>query len=121
MHSIAPSPQNPVDLTYDPFAVVHGNDDLLTVRTAFSSGTYVIAVYGELDVSTVGDLRRHMLRAEASAAQEIVLDLSALHFMDSSGVRLLHEAHMRSRADGHRLRLGMARLAPAARALDPPR
>lgn len=90
MSSTAPSPHD---------------GDLLTVRSCLSDGAYVIAVYGELDVSTVAEVREHLLRAEASDASEIVVDLSALHFMDSTGVHLLHEAHLRSRADGDRLRM----------------
>jgi anti-anti-sigma factor len=107
--STAPSSQEPIDLTSRRMAVIEGHrrsdDELLTVRTAFEEGTYLIAVYGELDISTVAELQRHLSSAEATDAREIVVDLSALHFMDSTGIRLLFEAHSRSRADGDRLRL----------------
>jgi anti-sigma B factor antagonist len=107
--STAPSPHDPADLTHGPFAVIQGGsrstDDLLTVRAAFADGTYLIAAYGELDISTVDQLRSYLVRAEASDALQIVIDLSALHFMDSTGISLLLEAHARSRADGGRLRL----------------
>jgi anti-anti-sigma factor len=86
-------------------AELSDSDDLLTIRTAFSQDTYVIAVYGELDVSTVPEVRRELIRAESTSASEIVIDLSALHFMDSTGVHLLVEAHSRSQSDGNRLRL----------------
>ncbi len=108
MSSTAPLPYHPTEVSYDPFAAARAGregDELLTVRTAFSEGTYVVAVYGELDLSTVAEVARELLRAEASSATEIVVDLSALHFMDSTGIRLLCEAHARSRADGDRLRL----------------
>lgn len=109
MSSTVPSPHDPIDLTYDPFARFRRGlqpvDDLLTVRTAFSEDTYVLALYGELDLSTVGEVSRELVRAEATGASEIVIDLSALHFMDSTGIQLLMEAHARSRADGDRLRL----------------
>jgi anti-anti-sigma factor len=119
--STAPSSHDPMDLMDDPFAVFGGGvravDDLLTVRTAFADGTYLVAAYGELDVSTVDELRRHLLRAEATDAREIVVDLSALHFMDSTGIRLLLEAHARSQANGGRL--GILRgSAPVHRAVE---
>jgi anti-sigma B factor antagonist len=104
----SPLPPNPMDSTHDGLVAVPvppRGDDLLTVRSAFSDGTYVIALYGELDLSTVAEVRRHILRAEATSAAEIVIDLSAVHFMDSTGITLLHEAHRRSQADGNRLRL----------------
>ena len=44
-------------------------------------------------------------RAEASDARQIVLDLSGLTFIDSSGVRMIVCANLRSRQDGDRLRL----------------
>ena len=46
-----------------------------------------------------------MDRAEASDAREIVLDLSNLAFLDSTGLRLVIHADARSRSDGNRLRL----------------
>jgi anti-sigma B factor antagonist len=102
----APSPHDPPDLSSQ-FAPLRGTaaNDLLTVRIAFSGDIYVVAVYGELDMSTEPKLRRELLHAEASGASEIVLDLSALHFIDSSGIKLLCDAHTRSQLDGGRLRL----------------
>jgi anti-anti-sigma factor len=77
----------------------------LTLRTAYRHGVYVVAPYGELDLATVPDLQRAMDRAEASDAREIVLDLSNLSFLDSTGLRLVIHADARSRSDGNRLRL----------------
>jgi anti-anti-sigma factor len=42
---------------------------------------------------------------EDSDALSIVLDLSALEFMDTTGVRLIIQADARSRADSNRLAL----------------
>jgi anti-sigma B factor antagonist len=78
-------------------------DDELCVRAARDEEVYVIALYGELDLATVADLQRELDRAEASDAGEIVVDLSALHFVDSTGIRALVEAH--GRDAGARLRL----------------
>ncbi len=48
-----------------------------------SGGTRVI-VRGALDISTADTFREQLLRALADG--EVVLDLSELHFMDSSGL-----------------------------------
>jgi anti-anti-sigma factor len=48
----------------------------------------VVAVHGELDLATVGELRARLdaLRAER---RPTVLDLDGLSFMDSTGIRLV--------------------------------
>ncbi len=77
----------------------------LTVRTAHQRGVFVVAPYGELDLATTADVQRELDRAERSDAAEIVLDLSNLTFIDSTGIRLVLHAHERSCADGDRLKL----------------
>ncbi len=76
-----------------------------TLRSCRKGLLHTIAVSGELDVATAEDLERAIRRAEASDALSIIVDLSGLRFIDSTGVRLLHEAHARSRADADRLAL----------------
>ena len=62
-----------------------------------------LRVEGDLELATAAIVERELLRAEATDAQAIVLDLSGLEFIDSTGVRLLVEACARSRADANRL------------------
>jgi anti-anti-sigma factor len=52
-----------------------------------SGGRAVISVTGELDIATIGSLGP-AVRAELRQGS-VVLDLSGLSFMDSSGVRLI--------------------------------
>lgn len=79
---------------------------LLTVRTSFDGeGTFCIELYGELDVSNVPHFERAMNEAEGTDARSIVIDLSALEFIDSIGIRALLAATRRSAASGFRLRL----------------
>jgi len=89
-----------------------GRFDFLEMRSERSDDRYVIALEGELDLDGVERVTEELERAEASDARQIVLDLSGLTFMDSSGVRLIVCANLRSRADGDRLRLirGSARV-----------
>lgn len=75
----------------------------LTIASARDGVTHTISVAGELDLATADAVQVALERAESSDAEAIVLDLSGLTFMDSTGVRLLVEAHARSQGDSNRL------------------
>lgn len=66
---------------------------------------HTISVQGELDLANADVLEHELIRVEGTDALSIVVDLSALTFIDSTGVRLLISAHARSRADSNRLTL----------------
>jgi anti-sigma B factor antagonist len=61
-----------------------------------------VAPRGELDIATVPPLDRALRRAHASS-DIVVLDLSGLEFVDSSGAHLLLDADRRIRDAGGRL------------------
>jgi anti-anti-sigma factor len=63
----------------------------------------VVAV-GELDIATVGALERAVLDLEDNG-QMIVLDLSGLSFIDSSGLRLVIDLNERYGGESDRLRV----------------
>lgn len=95
-----------------------GTDEaLLSIRSGRAGSTYVIALYGELDLSNVDQVKRTLAEAEATDVSDILVDLSALHFIDSTGISLLHEAHRVSSANGGRLRMLRAP-APVHRAIE---
>ena len=77
----------------------------LTLRSHREGGVYTIALTGEMDLSNAAEVERELLRAEDTDADTILVDLSGLQFMDSTGIRLLISADARSRADSGRLRL----------------
>jgi anti-sigma B factor antagonist len=77
----------------------------LTVCSERDGMLHTIRVQGELDLATADELERELIRVEGTDALSIILDLSGLQFIDSTGVRLLISAHARSRADSHRLAL----------------
>jgi anti-anti-sigma factor len=58
---------------------------------AGSAGERVIRLRGELDIDSAPDLQRALLRSRP-AQQRVVLDLSELKFMDSTGLRVLLRA-----------------------------
>ena len=52
-------------------------------------GTYLVNVYGELDLATVGDFDAALDRAFESGSPRIVIDLAELASIDSTGLRSL--------------------------------
>jgi anti-sigma B factor antagonist len=62
-----------------------------------------VALSGELDISSAPRLQDDLARVEADGPATIVLDLSGLAFMDSTGLRLLIGADARAREAGRRL------------------
>ena len=77
----------------------------LTIRSVREGAVHIVALTGELDLATADEVEKELARVEATDAESIVLDLSGLTFMDSTGVRLVVNAHTRSRADTNRLTL----------------
>jgi anti-sigma B factor antagonist len=63
-----------------------------------SPGQVVVAVAGEIDVSTAPDLERAL--ADAGAEKRVVLDLSECQFIDSSGLRTLLGARSAAESAG---------------------
>jgi anti-anti-sigma factor len=91
--------------------------DLLTLESEGVGHAVVIRPSRELDLSTTGTLDAALRRAMDADASEVVLDLSQLDFIDSSGLRLLVAAAERSRANGSRLRM-LRGSAPVERMLE---
>jgi anti-anti-sigma factor len=71
-------------------------------------GTAEVVLSGELDIATLDEAERRVQAAEAAGPPLLVIDLSSLTFVDSSGVRLALLADERARAAGRRVavRLG---------------
>ena len=72
------------------------------VRT--DEGAVVVAPRGEIDLGTVDEVRRAIERAHDSAST-LVIDLSGVGFLDTSGLRLVVEQHNRARDLGYSLKL----------------
>lgn len=76
---------------------------LLTSRN-LDRGT-LVGVAGELDATTTGQLDTYLEDRHPDGSLPLVLDLAALTFMDSSGLRLLINLHHRQDTHGGRLYL----------------
>ncbi len=79
-------------------------DHSFAVSVTADETVYLIEPSGELDLATAGELEAEIERAERSDASEIILDLSGLESIDSSGIWVLIRAARRSRMSGDRLR-----------------
>lgn len=77
---------------------------LLSFQTTVTGDVAVVALSGELDVAGA-DLLEHELARVAGdyASARLVLDLSGLEFMDSTGLRLVVLVDERERAQNRRL------------------
>jgi anti-anti-sigma factor len=80
----------------------------LEVTQMWESDRLVLALHGELDVDTLPAARDEVAAAEGLTPPVLVLDLSRLEYVDSSGVRLVLLAqHVADDANRHlAVRLG---------------
>jgi anti-sigma B factor antagonist len=76
--------------------------EILEVVSAGAGEQVTVSLKGELDLSTVAKVEEELRRVEASDATLLVLDLSGLTFLDSTGLRAVITADERARAQGRR-------------------
>jgi anti-sigma B factor antagonist len=67
----------------------------LAVERTSDAGVEVVLVEGELDIATAPRLISVLNRAVQEALRSLVVDLSDVNFMDSTGLALLINAHRR--------------------------
>ena len=75
--------------------------DEFGVTRSDRDGVIVLALSGELDVADVDRLAA--AAADIPAGASVMVDLTELRFMDSSGLRMLMNLDLRSRVEGWRL------------------
>jgi anti-sigma B factor antagonist len=81
----------------------------LSVGISKRGQTTVIVVAGELDIASAPLLQDAIERAREDDAENLVVDLRDLEFMDVSGLRILIRAHERADEAGGRLTLANVR------------
>jgi anti-sigma B factor antagonist len=77
----------------------------LRVYSHRDGSTYVLQLMGELGAAGVEAVEKELHRVEQTNVERILVDLSCLEFIDSSGIALLVRAHQRSVLDSDRLRM----------------
>jgi anti-sigma B factor antagonist len=78
---------------------------LLTIRSEREGPAHLIQVFGELDLATAFRLDAELGRIETGDAEQVLLDLSGLDFIDAAGVRVLVTATARFQSDSKRLHM----------------
>ena len=77
----------------------------MTVSTRNDPGCTIVAVTGDVDISTSPDLRAALAAVLAEDARALVIDLSAVRFIDSTGLGVLVGAYTSVRNANGRLAL----------------
>jgi anti-anti-sigma factor len=75
-------------------------DDDLSIRTSVEGTTATVAAEGEIDLSTVDELRNAVTTAADAGVDKLQLDLTEVEFIDSAGLGGLLELRstLRSRS-----------------------
>ena len=73
------------------------------IATSAWSGTTAVRLEGELDLAEEREVRDAIFEALARQPAELILDLSRLSFMDSSGIHVVAEAAHHSAEQGTHL------------------
>ena len=77
--------------------------EILDVSTEDRNGLVHVALVGELDLSSVAKVQEELRRVEAASPATLVVDLSKLTFLDSTGLRCIVTADERAREEGRRI------------------
>ena len=67
------------------------SDELATLRVRERGGIVMAVVEGEIDLSNAPGLLGELTAAVPNSARGLLLDLTALEFLDSSGVHMLYD------------------------------
>lgn len=77
----------------------------LVIESKTEADGIVLSLTGELDLTSAPIFERELRAAESANPGQLVIDLSGLEFMDSTGLRALLLARERAGGNGHRLKL----------------
>jgi anti-sigma B factor antagonist len=80
----------------------------VTVRISEAPGCTLVAVTGELDIYTAPDLRDAISGVMSAGVHDVVVDLTRVEFLDSTGLGVLVAALKRIGANGGSLQLVFA-------------
>ncbi len=84
----------------------------MTVKSFEKDGVAVFQVNGEINISTSPDLKKHF---EKLAAKKVVVDLTEVGYVDSSGLATLVEMLKKTKSQGGSL--GLAGMSEKVRSL----
>ena len=64
---------------------------------------YVVELSGELDISSAASVESRLMELEERSPERLILDLSKVSFIDSTGLSMIINADGRARKGGRRL------------------
>lgn len=102
-----------VDADIDEARTAGGTDSSLTVRTDYTGGITRLIAAGEIDASSANTFEAAANQAIDEQPTMIEIDLSAVEFIDSSGLRAIIALNNRAKELG--IDATLAGLSPAAR------
>jgi anti-sigma B factor antagonist len=97
---------------------------LAEVSFATDGDVVVASVRGEIDLSNAGELGEAIGRRLTNEPLALVLDLTAVEYLDSAGIHVIYHLHQRLRDRGQDIRVVIAPgsvIAEALRLADVPR
>jgi anti-anti-sigma factor len=94
------------------------SDELATLRVRERSGIVMAAVEGEIDLSNAPGLLVELSASVPNAARGLLLDLTGLEFLDSSGVHMLYDVAERLATRQQRFAVVLEPDAPPRRAIE---
>jgi anti-anti-sigma factor len=77
----------------------------LTIQRLADAQGIILALAGELDLQSAPELDRQIRELGETSPGRLLIDLSALEFMDSTGLSVMIRAQRSASANGHRLSL----------------
>ena len=77
----------------------------LSLTTTTHESAAVVSVGGEVDLGTAGELSDYLIAAMQQAGPHLVVDLSGVSFMDSTGLKVLLASNKRVHLVGGHLAL----------------
>jgi len=85
-----------------PQAAEQGDGKALTFSAREEDSALRVVITGELDISTVPSFNKQLSDLETSSAPKLILDLSGITFMDSTGLSAVLVSEMQARMRGQR-------------------
>jgi len=76
-----------------------------TISVVDDHGEITVVLGGDVDIATVGEVRRALAEAIEAAHRRVVVDLHRVEYLDSSGIKALVRANIRARVTGKELRV----------------
>jgi len=93
-------------------------DELATLRVRERGSIVIATVDGEIDLSNAGEILDELTSAVPNSAHGLLVDLTALEFLDSSGIHMLYDLAERLATRQQGFAVILAPDAPPRRAIE---